>query len=1584
MTVDTQEQATSEQSTRNVEDLKQFYHESPAVQTGSILRNGAKYSFERRRIQHTEAQETYNEAVRLSNYDFEELIISECTKSKDKLEGFDERLSAEFLAFEDTSFIFSANYEDVLSAWAECEATYQKRSNEIENLSTILESTEHRRSRVVSKELQRYTEILLEIEYVLPSAIERIVEKEAYKSNVVVLRNLQQYTSLIEKLLSANVDALRNARVLWEGGRRRWRQSYHNRQIDQLKTSLMSSDLLFSREMQQTLEIWRADVETIHSDNKLLALSEMRKDGAYLTVDKIQAVRTQMASFEVDENRLTERCFKSIRLIQDQQKRALTKHCENTRQALHQCTGIFHSTELSKCKQRLEVYLQDKTFAEFFQMAGDLRLVLDTVSNSLEDSKVISHAELLRLTDLLDVIANALTSLILEKDHENILQSVKCLLETLRENEGNDSMEDLLTLGTHLDSLQKLPDLHISSSRELSQIQNDLNFALGSNKVEETDNKLLAATLKNTPIHENATMDPKIIYDIRRRLSIFVYSSGLEEEFQKLLLYIRHQLLQQQRALELSNDAILPYETSILSTSEEDGKAIQTFIVATQTKNKAIQIGLERYICFIHDIAASKEAMQEDIEWVSSSVASLLRSTMEGNARDLQILENNFNKASLLLRHAPDACSLDRELQEVTDINTHFEDAYRSYDFRIKCVAPIQYQASQAILHRYLQFLVKHIRLVVEAGLEVENIEISASRSSLEKLFLPSEIEEMVARIQISSSSEADATEANSSQSDLINRRSQDDAEKTNFKQYLHRLRNFRDLDRTNAMSDLLRALLFESGTDQVPSERLQHFDGNTIITEDIASEVRSESAGDESNECVIFFKRNLDFRLPKKLLPDGVVLSMLEKYCEDISIQLDDFSNNVFQSIELAELERANECKILLDAMLNENCRRKAKAETEMYQTRIAELAKHQDHFENFMSRISKKLGELQKSFLATSHEIHDQFEKYRVLQLSLQTCLPLQTNLSSLKSVKVKYNKNAAAFKADTRKILDSFKQRNEKEVMRMDTMLRDYIDHCRKRAFQEDTITGIASDHDYHLHEINNLEIALVAFAKKVDTGFHQQRLFLLDTLEQTREEILSKSSNFEERYRAVYQNLELKGGLGLKFGHPKRNAQIKFWSEVHRTDRDVDDIDNLLQNTNTKLSLYLKSEQMESEGFVFISDTFRKMCILRSKFYYRGVYFHLLKCKVQLKPKSVHFLLLYPNEQYLMNAEVEMFNTVKFVDETSSIQDDDCMYPLNSSFSLLFEEVKANLVEETRKMYHDEGRSADLSEYPDGCPPSLNEYLSETQLKFQAVIRDRKAQYQQEINTFRNILELAIDAIFQIVLENSRAWMSNVEEVYTQQVQSTNDSLKSVDSVEIVHNADNQAVRTFYKVFLVFEHNVSAVSEAFLSLLDSCVLDEHDLVIAQDDPPIERKRKSLRKLQKLAQIAECGDKREVPHSLQELDLWKKAGESPRFSKRAISPIPESVPRQSLEKHIQPEQLDSILEGIDQEILKLPGVRDHGSRTSAILSTPLHRKVIKCRNESHFFFTAHASATIARLSSKFSRSSVQNQSSISTEFA
>nr|CCA18900.1 conserved hypothetical protein [Albugo laibachii Nc14] len=1548
------------------------------------VRDGTSKSSERRRTQHTKAQENYNEAVTLSSKDLEHLIIDECNKLKSKLQSLDEKLVSGFLAFEDTSFLSSAKYEDILNAWEEWEATCQKRENEIEEFSTILERTEHRRSRLLSKEIQTYTEILLDTEYILPPVTERIVEKESHKLNVVVLSNLHQYTGLINKLLVTNVDFLQNARKHWEDGRQRWRQGHHNKQIDELKASLMSLNFVFTREMEQTFGLWRADLERIHNDNRLRVLSDMQNDGANLTVEKIRAIRAQVASCDADENEITTRCFNTIRSIQDQQKRALSKHCENTRQALHEFTGLFHSTELLQCKQKLEMYLQDTLLAEFFLMADGLKIALDFVSNSLRSPQLIPHPEFTCLVDVLDVITNASTRLILEQDHDNLSQSIKSSLEKLRGNDKSDLMENLLVLQTFLTSLQKLPDLHGTVIKELSQIQNDLNDLLDSNKLAETENSLVTDSSKGVIANEVA-MGLNSISDIRRRLTILVHSSGLQDDFCKLLIHIRHQLLHHRRAGATLNEAIQPYENSMLLSIEELNRAIQTFILAAENQKIRMQAKLERYLCFIGNIVDCKEAMQEDIEWINTSASTLLHTILDSSARDLQVLESDLDKSSQLLRRAPDPYILEIKSRAITDMYLQLKNEYVLYDSRIKCATPLQYRASRLILHRYLLCLVKHFRLVGKPEYDIENIESSASRSSLEKIFTPSGIEDI--RSQISNSTkEADASKENAHESDLINSYSQDDEEKTNWNQFLEQIRSFENLDREHGMSDLLQVILLEHDTDQAPPEVVEKSDENAAGVGKVPAKFGSEIIHDGTKDIEVSVKLDLELNFPERSLSDTVFLTMLQKYREDLFVQLDAFSNRTFQSIRLLGMERAAEGQQLLDVRLSIHCIQKSTGDAEFYQTRKTELAKHKNQLERLHSRISKKLQLLQERFSTSSSGIQCQFEKHRILQLSLQTCLPLQTKLASLRSIQIKYKKNAAVFKIDSRKSLDNFKLRNEEEIMGMDSMLKNYINDCRKRVFQDNTTEDIASHRDYHKNEVDTIEVELAAFAQKVDNEFHHQRLLLLDTMEQTREELLGKEGKFEERYRQAYHDLELKEGLGPKFGHPKRKAQMKFWSEVHRTDRDFDDIDHLLQDTSKKLHLYFVSKEMETEALAFVADTFRSICTLRSKFYHRGVFFQFLKFKMQLKPTPVSLLLLYPNES--SNAQVEVYNTVKFADEACQKQDDECMYPPNSTFALVFEEIKSKLVEETQKMLHDESGSTNLSEYPDGCPTSLNKYLRETQQKFQAVLRDRKAQYQEQINEFRNILELAIGAIFQIVLAESCARITNEEKAYSQQFQSVrmDDSQKTgqtMEYVETTHGFYASGVQALYKAALVFEHNVSAVSEAFLSLLDSCVLDEHDLIPMQDDPQSERKRKSLRKLQKLVNKAECGDKREVPHSAQDLDLWKKAGESARYPKRANPPIQEATPRQSLDKHIPPEELGGILEGIDEEFYKFTGTKDLRARACVILSTSIHRKVIKCRDECHSSFKPYASAAAERLVIKFISDSDRTASTLSTEY-
>ncbi|GLE11764.1 hypothetical protein PINS_up024403 [Pythium insidiosum] len=190
-------------------------------------------------------------------------------------------------------------------------------------------------------------------------------------------------------------------------------------------------------------------------------------------------------------------------------------------------------------------------------------------------------------------------------------------------------------------------------------------------------------------------------------------------------------------------------------------------------------------------------------------------------------------------------------------------------------------------------------------------------------------------------------------------------------------------------------------------------------------------------------------------------------------------------------------------------------------------------------------------------------------------------------------------------------------------------------------------------------------------------------------------------------------------------------------------------------------------------------------------------------------------------------------------------------------------------------------------------------------------------------------------------NSSAQLRQLCEREAQRSQETVNGLKDlrVNVLQLMVNVSSDC-----------ERELLAMLKVFVTLLDTSVMTLDDLQPFTGEELPKEKRKSLKRLRKLARLMEQGDPREAKRSDDELKKLQQLGETPRFSRRQWSGIPAFGLHQLWEsKRVKLVEEDQAMNApSDAQIAAVTiAACDHDDGACVALLTHAHRCLMKARD-------------------------------------
>ncbi|KAG3195678.1 hypothetical protein PC128_g8306 [Phytophthora cactorum] len=1067
-------------------------------------------------------------------------------------------------------------------------------------------------------------------------------------------------------------------------------------------------------------------------------------------------------------------------------------------------------------------------------------------------------------------------------------------------------------------------------------------------------------------------VDLQAIRKVQRRLGTLLYASELGAPWQEHMHFIADQLQLQTNANCIVDGVISKECDNLIETRQQESRLlVEEMGKRMEQQSAQLHDHVEKLAKFFLRVVLCLEESGDKVQYVNLSVMDLLDTLKESDEDTLADLETKLTQSSARLRHSPNSNILREAFQRSSDLLMHIEGEYRTYDKRVSLAADnnIVAIAKQRLL--YLQRLCDFFGLRQMNQPKSDdsfNLDYFLSAQHIEQALIPVPPEKPDNSIIVEASQPASADEQEPPEQETI------------------RTASGLELVVALSLATLAQRILVQSEDDDAD----QQLSGEAGPAEGSSSRDQKElhedersprTDGDDTTEVEPQTSRLLEHNVLEKVqteflvlnVPSDTVKSLLATFRDAVVSKYDSDATTTATRTEETRGERHASSSMLLEERLRVHWPRKGRLDVQFYQPRMGELLSHQQRQERHLRGIWLKVDEQQAAYAKKVEEALVHVEQARMAQIGFQAQLPLQQSLAALQGLEVKAKKRLGVFKGEAMEILAVLRAMTASDINSLLSSCQDFIRACSSQLFPDLMSSEIISGCDYHPEEISAIKEKLVAIEAQA-RDLISEREKQIDEISSKQGQILDMWEAFKARSQACMQSLAMKEGLGQKFGLPRRTAQERYRSEMTRCESRSAAINTLLASLESIVDEG-KSDESWLHDQDLTCDVLRMLMQLRAKIYHRGMYFGFLRYPSQLEIKPTEF------NPATGKQEEEVIRDHEVVDEEDRI--------LAIPFLEFADQVSAKCQEETKALYQQEGKHEELP--PSGVPAALEEYLSSQLEKARSFVMQQEVSYREQVDLFADLLKLVPGVVVRNLVEQAKqemrrkisemvskfepqfqSWM-NLKTHHTLELRphlcspnnvhllrelEEREKTRSTSTHVALHNIRSQFLAGQIQISLAFEASLIGLCQCLVLLLDSSVLSLDDLKPFSGGELPKLKRKSLKRLRKVARVNELGDSREAKRTAAELLKLTQTGEAPRFPLRAWAGIPsfglqslwEEVKVDIQAKDVARQCFASVVETDSsiQDLACVPLASNDGACVA--LLTPAHRALIRARDSAY----------------------------------
>lgn len=1110
-------------------------------------------------------------------------------------------------------------------------------------------------------------------------------------------------------------------------------------------------------------------------------------------------------------------------------------------------------------------------------------------------------------------------------------------------------------------------------------------------------------------------VDLQAVRRVQRRLATLAFASELPKSMHDQLQFISDQLVLQLAANNVIDAVIHSECDELLVNLQTDGKGFLEGIGRRmEHQSVTIHSQCEKLAKFHLSVITTVEQTRARASYVDLSVLDLLDTLKDKNDDLINTIEEKYSQGCAAVRHAPDQHALQARFRHCADLLAQMEEEYRAYEARVRVASKNNVVAGDAQRLVFLRQLASLVGLVVPDRLDpIDEIALTDVDSFLSVKFVEDIVSPppLVTGTGSSNEDEAEVAHETAAETAGIKSAPGDTTAEQPHPSSLDANSSIEELEVYHLPSGTVLRCLFPvhsllehilhaidpddeetTGNGGDEEARLESQSASPSQTEPNASRPSNDEAvSPRSNDASPPQQLIVQAQIAREWLPLNISMeyqeSLVRTFRDAILSAVD--SENVAASVLLTQLrdERFESASTLLEERLRTHWPRRGRIDVQLFQPRLSELETHRQRTDRHLRGLESRAEAQQNIFDKRAEAITREIARERDVQVAFQAQLPLQASLAALQGLEARTKKSLAVLKSTGGDKLAALSAMIDSDTMALVTSSAEYVRACTSQIFPDLSGCEVISGCDYHPEEVADIQRMLSEYEQRAKDQI-SQRSARISSIRAELEAVLTMWPTFKTRYQACLQSLSMKEGLGQKFGLPRRAAQEQFRSEVTRCEEKSAAVNKLLENLQE-----LCGDSKHEEGDDSHQGKSRQILIallqLRAKVFQRGIYFGLLKNTSQIEPCSIEYR---PDQ----NNESRVILDVDVVDEYDRLR------PSADGFLGFVRQVSDQCRNDTTILFQQEGKTDELP--PSGVPDALEEYLAGQMGKATAFVAHQEVSFHEQIRKLSELLLVAPGCAIADALSRARREAKSIDSTYrkaidTQYHQFT--SIKTKHSAELrpqlcsANNAaaleelcrrererSTAAVRSLQefrnnsmaaqnRFAIAFEHELVALTRCLARLLDSVVMGLEDVKLLSGEEFPKDKRKSLKRLRKLARVLETGDPKEIPRSDKELELLRQLGEAPRFPKRAYAGIPDfGVARIFRDAQAQAKSDDEgwgISDAVDTIVASDGNDAVEDGSCEALL-TPAHRTLMRARDAAYGDWVSfctnelHATASIA----------------------
>mmetsp|Transcript_16371 Transcript_16371/g.35700 ORF Transcript_16371/g.35700 Transcript_16371/m.35700 type:complete len:585 (+) Transcript_16371:409-2163(+) len=309
-----------------------------------------------RQVRHDEALRAFKEVVVVISEELEIDVIQKGRDLRTKIGDVDETIAKIVAQLEDSQNLRSKDYTYMTDVREQLDTLCEERKTAITDFDQALEQVEEVRSKRVGDKLKDLVDELLSISYKLRGEVERLLEKETYEINGVLINNIRVKSQLIAMMLKRQVVVSHRTKATWTKAELQWRNLQHEKTLEEWSHLLHSERFTNPEERNQIISDSHIQQAARHKGKRLVLLGELKSlvsaENAentclpYLTVQRIEVIKKQLEQVHAEEVESNEKIYQALLEQQKRMQLDMNASRETLRAELHTYAALAEEGDI--------------------------------------------------------------------------------------------------------------------------------------------------------------------------------------------------------------------------------------------------------------------------------------------------------------------------------------------------------------------------------------------------------------------------------------------------------------------------------------------------------------------------------------------------------------------------------------------------------------------------------------------------------------------------------------------------------------------------------------------------------------------------------------------------------------------------------------------------------------------------------------------------------------------------------------------------------------------------------------------------------------------------------------------------------------------------------------------------------------------------------------------------------------------------------------------------------------------------------------------------------------------------------------